>query len=67
MDFSNSSRSVKCWGNILPEGIVIVTLLTVLLGDSDWGRTSSRWTPYGAIAGLLAAILALVTSSGTCH
>jgi NAD(P)H-quinone oxidoreductase subunit 2 len=60
MDFSNLAAQLNA-GAILPEGIVIVTLLTVLLGDLIGGRTSSRWTPYGAIAGLLAAILALVT------
>jgi NAD(P)H-quinone oxidoreductase subunit 2 len=60
MDFSNLAAQLNA-GAILPEGILIVTLLTVLLGDLIGGRTSSRWTPYGAIAGLLAAILALVT------
>jgi NAD(P)H-quinone oxidoreductase subunit 2 len=46
-------------GAILPEGIVIVTLLVVLVSDLILGRSSIRWTPYLAIAGLLAAVGAL--------
>jgi NAD(P)H-quinone oxidoreductase subunit 2 len=66
MDFSNLAAQLNA-GVILPEGIVIVTLLLVLLGDLIGGRSSSRWTPYAAIAGLLAAVLALVQqwSGGT--
>lgn len=44
---------------ILPEGIVIITLLLVLVGDMIVGRTSSRWTPYLALSGLFAALIAL--------
>lgn len=42
---------------IIPELIVIATLLLVVVGDLIFGRTaSSRWTPYLSIVGLLAAV-----------
>lgn len=47
-------------GAILPESIVIVTLLLVLLADLIQGRSADRWTPYLAIAGLLGAVAAMV-------
>ncbi|WP_008314275.1 NAD(P)H-quinone oxidoreductase subunit N [Leptolyngbya sp. PCC 6406] len=59
MDFSNLAAQLNA-GVILPEGLVIITLLVVLVGDLIGGRTSSRWTPYAAIAGLVSAIAALV-------
>ena len=43
---------------ILPEGIVVITLLVVLVGDLILGRSSTKWTPYAAIVGLLGAIVA---------
>ncbi len=47
-------------GTILPELIVIVTILVILAGDLIVGRTaSSRWVPYAAIGGCLAAVAAL--------
>ncbi|MGB7412954.1 MAG: NAD(P)H-quinone oxidoreductase subunit N [Thermosynechococcaceae cyanobacterium] len=46
---------------ILPEGVVIITLILVLLGDLIYGRDSARWTPYVAIAGLLASVAILYT------
>lgn len=59
MDFSSVAAQLNA-GTILPEGIVIITLLVVLVGDLIVGRTASaRWTPYGAIAGLLMAMVAL--------
>ncbi len=58
MDFANLVAQLNA-GTILPEGIVIVTLMVVLIGDLIGGRSSSRWTPYAAIVGLLAAIVAL--------
>ncbi len=58
MDFANLTAQLNV-GTIVPEGIVIVTLLVVLVGDLIVGRSSSRWTPYVAIAGLLAALTAL--------
>jgi len=59
MDFASLAAQLNA-GTILPEGIVIITLLLVVVGDLIVGRTvSSRWTPYIAIAGLLAAVVAL--------
>ena len=59
MDFSSSIASQLNAGTILPEGIVIITLMVILVGDLITGRSSSRWLPYVAIAGLLASIIAL--------
>ncbi|MBE9209279.1 NAD(P)H-quinone oxidoreductase subunit N [Nostoc sp. LEGE 06077] len=58
MDFANLASQLNA-GTILPEGIIIVTLLGVLIIDLILGRTSARWIGYPAIAGLLAAIVAL--------
>ena len=59
MDVSSLAAQLNA-GIIIPEGIVIATLLLVLVGDLIVGRTaSSRWTPYLAIVGLVAAIVAL--------
>ena len=58
MDFSNLVAQLNT-GAILPEGIVILTILLVLVGDLIQGRSSSRWTPYIAIAGTLGALIAL--------
>ncbi len=58
MDFANLAAQLNA-GTIVPEGIVIVTLLVVLVGDLIVGRAASRWTPYAAIAGLLSATAAL--------
>ncbi len=58
MDFTNLAAQLNA-GTILPEGIVISTLLLVLIGDLIVGRTSSRWTPYIGITGLLGSIVAL--------
>ncbi|RMH78420.1 MAG: NAD(P)H-quinone oxidoreductase subunit N [Cyanobacteria bacterium J007] len=58
MNFANLAAELNA-GTILPEGIVIITLLAVLVGDLIVGRSSARWTPYLAIAGLGTAILAL--------
>ncbi|KAB8316934.1 NAD(P)H-quinone oxidoreductase subunit N [Tolypothrix campylonemoides VB511288] len=58
MDFANLASQLNA-GTILPEGIVIVTLLGVLIVDLISGRTSSRWIGYLAIAGLFASIVAL--------
>lgn len=59
MDFSNIAAQLNA-GIVFPEVIVIVTLLSILVGDLIVGRASSRWTPYVAMAGLLVAIAALV-------
>ncbi len=58
MDFANTAAQLNA-GTILPEGIVIVTLLVVLVGDLIVGRSSARWLPYVAIAGLLTSMVAL--------
>ncbi len=58
MDFASLSAQLNV-GTILPEGIVILTLLTVLVSDLIVGRVSARWTPYVAIGGLLGSVVAL--------
>jgi NAD(P)H-quinone oxidoreductase subunit 2 len=60
MDFSSNIATQLNAGTILPEGIITVTLLLVLVGDLIVGRSSARWLPYVAIAGLLASTVALV-------
>jgi NAD(P)H-quinone oxidoreductase subunit 2 len=60
MDFSSSIASQLNAGTILPEGIVIITLMVILVGDLITGRNATRWLPFVAIAGLLAAVVALV-------
>ncbi len=58
MDVVSLSAQLNA-GTIVPEAIVLATLLIVLVGDLIVGRSSSRWTPYLAIAGLLASVAAL--------
>jgi NAD(P)H-quinone oxidoreductase subunit 2 len=58
MDFANLATQLNA-GMILPEGIVLITLMVVLVGDLIVGRSSSRWVAYAAIAGLLGSIIAL--------
>lgn len=58
MDFANLAAQLNA-GTILPEGIVITTLLVVLVSDLILGRSASRWLPYLAIAGLFTAIATL--------
>ncbi|MGB3614133.1 MAG: NAD(P)H-quinone oxidoreductase subunit 2, partial [Elainellaceae cyanobacterium] len=59
MDIANLSSQLNA-GAVLPEGIVLLTLLIVLVGDLVTGRTASaRWSPYVAIAGLLGAVASL--------
>jgi NAD(P)H-quinone oxidoreductase subunit 2 len=59
MDFNNLVTQLNA-GAILPEGIVIITLLTVLIGDLILGRSFARSLSYIAVGGLLSAIVALV-------
>lgn len=59
MDFSSNIATQLNAGAILPEGIVVVTILLVLIGDLIAGKSSARWLPYLAIAGLLASVAAL--------
>lgn len=58
MDFANIAAQLNV-GRILPESIVIATIVIILVGDLIVGRSSSKWTPYAAIAGSLAAVAAL--------
>lgn len=58
MDFASLAAQLNA-GTIVPEAIVIITLMVVMVGDLIVGRqNSSKWTPYAAIAGLLAATVA---------
>lgn len=60
MDFASSSFAEQLnVGTILPESLVVLTLMVVLVGDLIGGRNASRWIPYAAIAGLLASVVAL--------
>ncbi|MBP0021462.1 MAG: NAD(P)H-quinone oxidoreductase subunit N [Cyanobacteria bacterium SBLK] len=59
MDFSSAVASQLNTGAILPEGLVLITLMVVLVGDIVLGRSSSRWLPYAAIAGLFGSMVAL--------
>jgi len=52
-----SCRSAECWDDC--RRIVIITLLVVLFADLIVGRSSSRWVPYVALAGLLGSLIAL--------
>jgi len=61
MDLSSAIAAQLNAGAILPEGIVIVTLITVLVLDLIAGRRLAGILPYVAIAGLLATLAALVT------
>ena len=58
MDVANLAAQLNAT-TILPEGVVIITLILVLLGDLISGRASARWTPYLAIAGLLVSVTLL--------
>ncbi|MER3478756.1 MAG: NAD(P)H-quinone oxidoreductase subunit 2, partial [Leptolyngbya sp. ERB_1_2] len=61
MDFASLVAQLNA-GTILPEVIVITTLLIVMVGDLIVGRqNSSKWTPYFAIGGLLTAVGSLFT------
>jgi NAD(P)H-quinone oxidoreductase subunit 2 len=59
MDFSTLVATQLNAGTILPEGIVVITLMVVVVGDLIMGRAASRWLPYAAIAGLLIAVASL--------
>ncbi|WP_204151851.1 NAD(P)H-quinone oxidoreductase subunit N [Leptolyngbya sp. CCY15150] len=59
MDVANLAAQLNAQV-ILPEGIVIATLLIILVGDLIVGRTSSaQWSPYVAVTGLLGAVVVL--------
>jgi NAD(P)H-quinone oxidoreductase subunit 2 len=59
MDFNNLVIQLNA-GAILPEGIVIITLLAVLIGDLILGRSAARNLSYLAVGGLFLSIAALV-------
>ncbi len=59
MDFNNLVTQLNA-GAILPEVIVVITLLTVLVGDLIVGRNAARSLAYIAVGGLFASIVALV-------
>ncbi|MEM1238891.1 MAG: NAD(P)H-quinone oxidoreductase subunit N [Cyanobacteria bacterium P01_H01_bin.26] len=59
MDFASLAAQLNT-GKILPEAIIILTIVVILIGDLIVGRSSSRWVPYAAIGGCVAAIGALV-------
>ena len=58
MDFNNLVAQLNA-GAILPEGIVVVTLLVVLVGDLIFGRTAARNLSYLAVGGLFLSIASL--------
>ncbi|NJN30090.1 MAG: NAD(P)H-quinone oxidoreductase subunit N [Synechococcales cyanobacterium RM1_1_8] len=58
MDVANLTSQLNV-GVILPEGIVILTLLSVLILDVIRGRAANTVTPYLALAGLAASLVAL--------
>jgi NAD(P)H-quinone oxidoreductase subunit 2 len=58
MDFANIAAQLNA-GIILPEGIILVTLLLVLLIDLISGRKAAQTLPYVAIGGLILALVAL--------
>ena len=58
MDFATLVAQLNT-GTILPEGIVILTLLLILCIDLISGRSATRGIPYVAIGGLLSALVVL--------
>ncbi|HEY9614462.1 NAD(P)H-quinone oxidoreductase subunit N [Allocoleopsis sp.] len=58
MDFATIAAQLNA-GIILPEGIILVTLVLVLLIDLISGRSAAQTLPYVAIGGLLLAVVAL--------
>ncbi|MEB3211209.1 MAG: NAD(P)H-quinone oxidoreductase subunit N [Leptolyngbyaceae bacterium] len=59
MDFATLSAQLHA-SVVIPEAIVVATLLVVLIGDLIVGRSqASKWTPYVSIIGLLGSIAAL--------
>jgi NAD(P)H-quinone oxidoreductase subunit 2 len=63
MDFNTLVAQLNA-GAVLPEGIVLITLLTVLVGDLIFGRTAARNLSYIAVGGLGLAIAALFLQWG---
>ena len=65
MDFSSNVAAQLNAGTILPEGIIIITLMVVLIGDLIVGRRFGTVLAYTAIAGLLVSVVALYLSWDT--
>jgi len=59
MDFANNLSDQLNAGLIIPEGIVVITLLIVLIADLIAGRRVASSLPYIAIAGLFTAMVTL--------
>jgi NAD(P)H-quinone oxidoreductase subunit 2 len=64
MNFSDLVQELNT-GTILPEGIVVITLMGVLIADLILGRRAARPIAYFAIGGLLTSIGALVLQWST--
>ncbi|NJN48933.1 MAG: NAD(P)H-quinone oxidoreductase subunit N [Alkalinema sp. RL_2_19] len=61
MDFATLAAQLNA-GTILPEGVVIATIMTVIITDLIIGRSrSTKITPIIAIIGLLGAVVMLIT------
>ena len=60
MDVANLAAQLNA-GVILPEGIVIATIMALLITDIIGGRSANKWMPAIAIGGLLLATLDLYT------
>ncbi|AFZ17086.1 NAD(P)H-quinone oxidoreductase subunit N [Allocoleopsis franciscana] len=58
MDFATIAAQLNA-GIILPEGIILATLVLVLLIDLISGKSAAQTLPYVAIGGLLLAVVAL--------
>ncbi|NJL47635.1 MAG: NAD(P)H-quinone oxidoreductase subunit N [Leptolyngbyaceae cyanobacterium SM2_5_2] len=63
MDFASLGAQLNA-ATIWPEGLLVITILVILVGDLIQGRSSSAWTPYAALGGALAAVVALVGQWG---
>ncbi|MEM8603130.1 MAG: NAD(P)H-quinone oxidoreductase subunit N [Cyanobacteria bacterium P01_H01_bin.121] len=58
MDFASLASQLNA-DAILPEGVILLTLILVLITDLVAGRNASRVTPSLALAGLAVALVAL--------
>lgn len=66
MDFTSLMAQLNA-GTIWPEGVLIITLLVILVGDLIQGRASSAWTPYAAMIGALGSVVALALQWGSAN
>ncbi|MEL6471833.1 MAG: NAD(P)H-quinone oxidoreductase subunit N [Cyanobacteria bacterium J06623_4] len=66
MDFATIAAQLNA-GVILPEGIVIVTIMAIIVTDIIGGRGVTKWLPYLAIAGLLVAVADLFLQWGAAN